>query len=258
MMIFKSIFYSFFILVFFIGCSSDEHKEEQHHEKEHIHWGYTGKGAPEHWGALKPEFAMCSKGKMQTPINIIPTKDVRLRPLHFDYQAPATTIINNGHSIQVNVAPGSTLRVNGVTYELKQFHFHTPSENHVVNHEFALEAHFVHATHNGDLAVVAVMFEEGRENRALQKIWSHFPKQKNKEIPINLSEREIFSLMPRIKDYFTFMGSLTTPPCSENVKWIVLKTPMSISSEQVHKFFRVFGHPNNRPIQPTNNRVIYE
>lgn len=239
------------------GCIN--HQENSEHEKSHeAHWGYEGKYSPSHWGEMKEQFAMCSKGKEQSPINIIPTEDVNLKALGFNYHTDSTDVINNGHTVQVNIASGSTVNINGVDYELKQFHFHTPSENNINGKRFPLEAHFVHAAKDGSLAVVAVMFEEGKENPIIGKIWSKFPLKENEKVSINLSSNDIKSIMPLNKDYYKFIGSLTTPPCSENVKWNVFKTSMTISKEQVKQFFDIFEHPNNRPIQDTNRRVISE
>lgn len=239
------------------GCAS--HNENMEHGKSHeAHWGYTGKHSPAHWGEMKEEFAMCSKGKMQTPINIVPTQDIDVKALGFDYKTTSTNVINNGHTVQVNIATGSTVNIDGVDYELKQFHFHTPSENNINGHKYALEAHFVHATKDGSLSVVAVMFEEGKENPILEKIWSKFPLKENHKVSIDLSTNDIKAIMPANKEYYKFMGSLTTPPCSQNVKWNVFKTSMTISKEQVKEFFDIFGHSNNRPLQDTNRRVILQ
>ena len=136
-----------------------EHKEgESHHE---VHWGYKGEAGPSHWGELKKEYHLCSTGKMQTPINIVATEDIALAPLEFNYHTASTDVINNGHTVQINIANGSSVTIEGKEYSLKQFHFHTPSENNINGHKYALEAHFVHAAKDGSLAVVAVMFEEG-------------------------------------------------------------------------------------------------
>lgn len=236
------------------GC--DSHNNMEHKASHEAHWGYTGEHSPAHWGEMKKEFAMCSKGKMQTPINIIPTQDIDITPLEFDYTTNSTNVVNNGHTIQVNVANGSSIMIDGKEFDLKQFHFHTPSENNINGKKFALEAHFVHVAKDGQLAVVAVMFKEGKSNPILEKIWSKFPLALNHKESIDLSSSDIKSLLPSNKEYYKFMGSLTTPPCSENVKWNVFKTAMTISKEQVKQFFATFGHSNNRPIQQTNNRVI--
>jgi len=239
----------FVILLFMIsGCSEHKH-----------HWGYEGETGPEHWGELKSDFEMCSEGEMQTPINIVPTKDIELSPLIFHYNTSSLNVIDNGHSVQVNMMPGSSVIIDGKTYELKQFHFHTPSENHINGKSFPLEAHFVHQAKDGSLAVVAVMFTYGKYNPVLGKIWAEFPKmKKGKKLGLYLSDRDIRALLPRYKSYYEFMGSLTTPPCSEGVKWVVLKHTMQVSREQLAAFYNLLGHANNRPIQPTNGREIWE
>ena len=243
------------------GCSettSAHTKAEAHHAK---HWGYTGDVAPSHWSELNKKFNMCSEGKSQSPINVVPTKDIDLPALNLNYSTGSKTIIDNGHTVQINIADGSVLKINGVDYKLKQFHFHTPSENNINGKSFPLEAHFVHATDDGKLAVVAVMFKEGAENKTLAKIWKKLPTLKEKEgteVKCGLTSDEVKSLMPTNKDYYKFTGSLTTPPCTENVKWFVYKTPLTVSKEQASKFTALFGHPNNRPIQALNNRTIEE
>jgi len=221
-------------------------------------WGYTGDTAPIHWGSLNKKFSICSNGKLQTPINIVPTKDIDLKPLKFDYNTNSTDVINNGHTIQVNIAGGSNLLIDGKKYELKQFHFHTPSENNINGQQYPLEAHFVHVSKDGKIAVVAVMFKNGEKNQILAKIWDKFPLKETQNVSINLSSNDIKNIMPKNKDYYKFVGSLTTPPCTEGVKWNVFKTVVTISKEQVKQFFDTFGHSNNRPIQNKNNRIIFK
>lgn len=197
-----------------------------------IHWGYLGEVALAHWGDLSKEFKMCKEGKVQSPINIVPTKDVDLKPLEIDYKTSAKSVVNNGHTIQINIKDGSTLKLDGKIYKLKQFHFHVPSENNINGDVFPLEAHFVHQSDDGSLAVVAVMFKEGKENVTLKKIWNHFDKLKEEgQVKCNLSSKDILALIPKDSQYYKFMGSLTTPPCSENVRWQVYKTPLSVSKD---------------------------
>ncbi len=230
------------------------------HKTEHAkHWGYTGDVAPKNWSELNPKFNMCSEGKQQSPINLVATSDIELPALDMNYTTGSKSIINNGHTVQVNITEGSTFTIGKDVYELKQFHFHTPSENNINAKSFPLEAHFVHATKEGKLAVIAVMFEEGEANPILAKMWKKFPKlEEGTEAKCGLTSDEVNALMPKNKDYYQFMGSLTTPPCSEEVKWHVYKTPLTISKEQVKQFFDIYGHTNNRPIQDTNKRVIEE
>ena len=240
------------------GCneSAPHVKAETHHAK---HWGYTAEVAPSHWSELKESFKMCSEGKSQSPINIVATSDIELPTLNLNYTTGSKSIIDNGHTVQVNIDDGSVLKIDGADYKLKQFHFHTPSENNINGASFPLEAHFVHATDDGKLAVVAVMFKEGTENATLAKIWKKLPVLKRgTEAKCGLTSDEVKSLMPTNKDYYKFTGSLTTPPCSENVKWHVYKTPLTVSKAQASAFTALFGHPNNRPIQDTNKRVIEE
>ncbi len=223
------------------------------------HWGYTGHEGPEHWGDLSPKFGMCKAGKNQSPINI--SKDVvvktdGLEKIKFNYNTRASEIINNGHTVQVNITDGSSIEIDGKTFELKQFHFHTPSENQIQDKNFPLEAHFVHAAKDGSLAVVAVLFEEGAENKILSKIWSKMPHKAGGSTPCVMPAKGFSMLLPENKSYYKFSGSLTTPPCSEGVRWMVLKGYSHISKAQTKEFFDLFGHANNRPVQPINARKV--
>ncbi len=247
------------------GCAEDSGKEpkvkiEEHSTKHetHKHWGYSGNVAPENWGKLDEKFKMCSEGKIQMPIDIRPTKDIDLPKLDLKYGAKSKSIINNGHTVQVNIDNGDTLTVDGNVYELKQFHFHTPSENHINGKSFPLEAHFVHSTKDGKLAVISVMFKEGAMNPTLTKIIKTFPLGENKSKKLELSKEYIDVMMPKDKDYYKTMGSLTTPPCSENVLWIIFKNPQTASKAQIEAMHKEINKDNNRPIQPTNGREIYE
>ncbi|WP_163338878.1 carbonic anhydrase [Desulfopila sp. IMCC35008] len=222
-----------------------------------IHWGYSGEGGPENWGKLAQEFALCSAGKNQSPVDIADMINGNLADLAFAYQASGTEVHNNGHAIQVNYQPGSTLTAGGSIFELKQFHFHSPSENTIAGKSFPLEAHFVHADTNGDLAVVAVMYEEGEQNAELDKAWTQMPTEAGQKAALKETV-DANKLLPEDKDYYYFNGSLTTPPCTEGVRWFVLKTSGSVSKEQVEKFAHVMHHPNNRPVQPLNARLINE
>jgi len=222
---------------------------------EAVHWGYTGHGSPDSWGEISPKYHTCSEGRNQSPVNVVSSLDADLEPIKLNYSKSSKDVVNNGHTIQVNMKSGDSMVVDGISFELKQFHFHTPSENHVDGKSFPLEAHFVHLDKDGNIAVLALMFEEGKENSELAKIWEKMPNEasgKNKLELKNIAS----ALLPKSKDYYRFNGSLTTPPCTEGVRWLVLKTPVTISKEQVEKFLHTMHHPNNRPIQPTNARLI--
>jgi carbonic anhydrase len=222
------------------------------------HWGYTGHTGPEHWGDISEKFHICSTGMNQSPINIIASFDADLPAIGFRYKSAPTEILNNGHTVQVNVADGSTMTIEGHTYTLKQYHFHTPSENHIGGKEFPLEAHFVHADAEGNLAVVGVMFEEGAENAELAKLWAHMPMEAGEHHTLTSTPEAVTGLLPSNGEYYRFNGSLTTPPCSEGVKWMVMKTPLNISKAQVEQFSHAIHGHNNRPIQPVNARVVAE
>ncbi len=225
---------------------------EAGHEK---HWSYEGDTAPAKWAELSEKNKMCGLGKTQSPINVTTTLDVDLEAIKPAYTSASKDVVNNGHTIQVNMDKGSTIDIDGVSFSLKQFHFHSPSENHIDGKSFPLEGHFVHLDADGNIAVVALMFEEGKANENIAKIWKKMPKELHQDNELKLANIAA-ELLPKNKDYYRFAGSLTTPPCTEGVKWLVLKTPVTISKEQVAQFLAVMHHPNNRPIQPTDARVI--
>jgi len=215
-------------------------------------WGYEGDHGPEHWGEFASE---CANGKNQSPVNIESATDADLKGLQFDYEGKVISLLNNGHTLQTSLEGSNTLKVDGKAFELKQFHFHTPSENHVDGKEYPLEAHFVHSDEQGNLAVVAVFFKLGESNSTLAKLLQNIP-SKDQNIAIKVPF-DADALIPSDKEYYRFSGSLTTPPCSEGVRWLVLKDVQSISPEQVKQFANVMGE-NNRPIQALNARVILE
>jgi carbonic anhydrase len=220
-----------------------------------VHWGYSGHEGPEHWGDLDPAFALCGTGKNQSPIDLSGFVEADLAPIAFEYGAGAQGAINNGHTIQANVAPGSRITVDGHGFELKQFHFHSPSENLVDGRSFPMEAHLVHADADGNLAVVAVLFEEGEANPAVAAVWEKMPAEAGGKAALETAA-DPQGLLPADRDYYRFNGSLTTPPCSEGVWWLVMKQPVTVSKEQIAAFEAVMHHPNNRPVQPANARPV--
>ena len=222
------------------------------------HWAYEGKEDPKHWGSVSPEFATCSQGHSQSPINIVNAKKADLPALQFNYNPVPLSIVDNGHTVMVNYAPGSTVTIGEKTYELKQFHFHHPSEEHVNGKHFDLVAHLVHTDSSGHNAVVAVLFKEGAtQSPLLDTLWKNISPEKGKVVEISSVSINVKDLLPEATGYYTFTGSLTTPPCTEGVTWYVLKTPQSISKAQVETFAKLYRH-DNRPIQPTNQREILE
>ncbi len=223
------------------------------------HWGYTGHEGPSNWGDLDSKYSMCKLGSSQSPINItsaVTIESSNLEKIAFNYKTGASSVVNNGHTIQVNIEDGSSIKIDGITFSLKQFHFHTPSENQIDGKHFPLEAHFVHASKDGKLAVVAVMFEEGKENSTIKKIWNKMPHKAGGNATCGLSSKTVKNMLPKDKSYYRFSGSLTTPPCSEGVRWMVLKNYATISKAQVKEFLHTMHHENNRPIQPVNARKV--
>ncbi len=219
-------------------------------------WSYSGKGGPSHWGSLKAEYTACSKGTRQSPINISKALGTELGPLKFKYRKSLSlTILNNGHAIQINQRKGSVLHLDGTEYDLLQIHFHSPSEHTIDNKSYPMEAHFVHRDKDGNLAVVGLMIGVGSHNTALDTIWPVLPKTKSKA-KLNI-KYEIAKLLPAGKSYYRYAGSLTTPPCTESVTWLVLKDTIEISKDQL-KSYRNILNKTNRPIQKRNNRLILD
>lgn len=237
--------------------TENENLAAQHGNDHEVHWGYEGAGGPEHWGDLKPEFQMCGAGMAQSPINIESTTSADLNPFQTDYKNTPLKIINNGHTIQVNYETPSTYMIDGKTYKLLQFHFHTPSEHNVNGYPFDMEVHLVHQNNDGQLAVLGVLMSRGDENPFIGKIWEHMPTEINVEQTISDVTINAGELLPDDKSYYHYYGSLTTPPCSEGVNWTVLKNPIHLSREQVQAFANLIGE-NARPVQPVNNRFILQ
>jgi len=223
------------------------------------HWSYEGEDGPERWGEIAEQYRMCSEGWNQSPIDITVDIHAGLPELIFDYHSSDLRAINNGHTIQQNVQPDSFLTITGrdAPYELKQFHFHSPSEHKIAGLSYAMELHFVHKSEKGALAVVGVMIDEGDEHPVLSKLWSWMPEHagETSEQAIGIEET---NLLPPTREYFAYSGSLTTPPCTEGIVWIVLKNPIEASAEQIARFKERVGQATNRPIQPHNARLILD
>jgi carbonic anhydrase len=220
------------------------------------HWAYDGEGGPAAWGRMKPEFAACSAGKRQSPIDIREGLKLSLDPVAFDYQPSSFKVQDNGHTIQVNLAAGNSIEVLGQRFELVQFHFHRPSEESIDGRRFDMVAHFVHKSLEGRLAVVAVLIERGGAQGQLQQVWNNLPLEKGDTVSAR-GTLDLERLLPSDRGYFTYMGSLTTPPCSEGVLWMVMKQPLQASADQLGVFARLYPM-NARPIQSASGRLIKE
>jgi carbonic anhydrase len=220
------------------------------------HWDYKGAAGPAAWGGLKPEFATCATGQRQSPIDIRGGLAVDLEPVRFEYQASRFAVVDNGHTVQVNLAPGNMIDVGGKRFELLQFHFHRPSEERIDGRQFEMSLHLVHKDEQGKLAVVALLFEKGPVHPVLQKVWNNLPLERNEEAQAR-TPLELNDLLPADRRYFTYMGSLTTPPCSEGVQWIVMRQPVTLTPEQIDIFARIYPM-NARPIQQIAGRRIIQ
>jgi carbonic anhydrase len=221
------------------------------------HWSYTGPTDPAKWGTLDKEYSSCALGKTQSLIDIRDdvAKKTDLPAINFDYQAATLKIIDNGHTIQIDYAPGSFITVAGKQYELLQFHFHKPSEEKLNGKSYDMVAHLVHKDRDGKLAVVAVLLAKGGANSLIKTLWDNLPKEKETETVVDAVKINVADLLPGNKAFYTFAGSLTTPPCSEGVTWFVLKNPTSISADEIARFARSYPM-NARPVQPLNGREV--
>jgi carbonic anhydrase len=218
------------------------------------HWAYGGEGGPQAWGGLQPEFMKCATGTRQSPIDIRGGIAVDLEPVVFDYRASSFSVIDNGHTVQVNVGGGNSIVSGGRRYDLVQFHFHRPSEERIDGRQFDMVAHLVHKDSEGRLAVVAVLLDRGSIQPLVQTVWNNLPLEKNEEVSTR-AVIDLNHLLPPDRRYYTYMGSLTTPPCSEGVLWLVLKQPVPISPEQIEIFSRLYPM-NARPVQSASGRMI--
>jgi len=241
-------------IVFCIAIAPPISRAQESHPP---HWAYEGSEGPEQWGSLDPAFATCQMGHNQSPIDISHPKLADLPELKFDYNAVPLSIVDNGHTIQINYAPGSTLTVGNKIYSLKQFHFHHPSEEAINGKGFDMVAHLVHADAEGQLAVVAILFKAGAPNPLLETLWRNIPSEKGKTVESSAVSVNIKDLLPSQHGYYTYRGSLTTPPCTEGVTWYVLKSTTSLSNEQLAAFGKVYSH-NNRPTQKLAQREVLE
>ncbi|WP_448560681.1 carbonic anhydrase [Trichothermofontia sp.] len=219
------------------------------------HWGYTGELAPEHWGELSTEYQACQWGTHQSPIDLAGAIAADLPPIHLNYQATPLRIVNNGHTIQVNYRSGSTLTIGDRTFELVQFHFHHPSEHRVQGQAADMELHLVHRSASGALAVVGVLLTSGAENLALKPIFAAMPDRPGPEQVLPQVTLNAQDLLPQNLASYRYFGSLTTPPCFEEVTWIVLQQPVTLSVAQIRQFAKLFPG-NARPVNALNQRFL--
>lgn len=235
----------------FLTVTAVSHIKADANEPE---WTYGGTNNPTRWGELNPDFRLCGQGRNQSPINI-DGSSTGVRPrIQFNYQPTPLEVENNGRTIEIPYRPGSWVIIDGRRYDLLQFHFHTPSEHQVNGISYAMEAHLVHRNNAGNIAVIGVFIQEGEENDFLEQIWEILPETvgTNEEEDISINVRD---LLPGDEAHYNYRGSLTTPPCSQNVVWTVLEMPIEASAEQIDRFTEIY-QVNARPIQNINGRRI--
>jgi carbonic anhydrase len=243
------------LLVLVSVIFAQETEETAEATEETVHWEYEGEHGAEHWGEMGDEFALCGTGLAQSPIDITGETEVGLSDIDFAYSQTALNIFNNGHTIQVNVDAGSSITYNGIRYDLLQFHFHHPSEHTVDGAAAPMELHLVHRDPNsGNLAVVGVMLVEGESSNAdFDSIFANLPAEESD--PTAMGNIVLNNLLPESHLFSTYNGSLTTPPCNEIVRWLVLDASVTVSAEQIEAFGAIF-EMNARPVQPLNGRDL--
>lgn len=219
-------------------------------------WSYQGETGPQAWGSLRPEYSLCAKGERQSPIDLRDGLAVDLEPIGFHYRPGEFSVIDNGHTVKVKLAPGSHIELGGRRFELQHFQFHRPSEHRIDGRQFEMSLHLMHRDPEGRLAVVAVQLGRGAAQQAMQTVLNNLPLERNQEararVPLNPGE-----LLPEDRRYYTYMGSLSTPPCTEGVQWVVLRQPVSAAPEQIDIFSRLYPL-NARPVQNAAGRRILQ
>jgi carbonic anhydrase len=263
--LFRSLAYGIVILAI-TSCTGEEPTSEDRGADHAVHWGYEASDGPAVWGSMNPDWALCAQGIEQSPIDLTNAMHTELSPMELDLlsgqelevlnHAGVIDALDNGHTIQINAETGETLTVGDQSYSLVQFHFHAPSEHTVDGKHYPMELHFVHAAHDGALAVLGVMLDEGATNPGIAPLWSQLSAAPNATtigMPTDFAEH----IFPNVgTGFYHYDGSLTTPPCSEGVKWYIRKTPTTLSNEQIAAFSEVYDH-NNRPVQALNERTLY-
>ena len=244
--------------IFFAIASCVNSYAESCHAPSHsdqAEWGYGVENGPAVWGKLSPEYALCAVGTHQSPIDLVNPTSAALPAIAFNYQPTTLHIHNNGHTIEVASSAENWIEVDSTRYELLQFHFHAPSEHTVAGQPFAMEMHIVHQSEDGTLAVIGVLIGRGSEHAAFNSLWAHLPSTPSAEQHIEQVSVDAGDLLPSARSSYRYDGSLTTPPCSEGVKWFVLTTPIELSEAQIAAFTAIVNG-NNRPVQPLNERQL--
>ena len=237
-----------------MNCNKTENKAAQHIET--VCWGYETENGPDVWARLSSEYGLCGSGVHQSPIDLVNPTPAKLPAITFNYQSTFLNIHNTGNTIEVVYPEGSWIEVDETKYHLIQFHFHAPSEHTVSGNLYDMEMHLVHESEDGTLAVIGVLIENGRTNTALAPFWHYLPSAPGESTQMKGVILNAANLLPSTKHAYRYIGSLTTPPCSEGVKWFVLTTPIEMSHSQIAAFKAIL-YGNNRPVQPLNGRELF-
>jgi len=242
--------FSIFLIVLLGGCAPAAEPAA------HPHWTYEGEEGPSHWDELDASYAACGTGKTQSPIDIVNPTEQDLTNISFHYQPSKVNILNNGHTVQVNYDTGSYIELEGVRYDVAQFHYHAPSEHTVNGESFPAEIHIVHKNADGNLAVVGILLKVGSENSAFAPFINNLPASET-EVKDAGGKVDAAGFLPEVQTTYRYDGSLTTPPCSEGVKWLLMTTPVELSAKQLTTLAGIFEN-NNRPVQPLGDRTPIE
>lgn len=245
---------------------STVHSPPAEHGGGPVHWSYGEDDGPASWATLSSDYGTCASGREQSPIDIaaiatgdlVPSgkKNYQAATLKIIRHEHVTDVINNGHTIQINYDEGSNLQLGAVSYELKQYHFHAPSEHTIEGRHFPMEMHLVHQSAAGELAVLGVLIEQGDHNPAFEPVWANLPDEAGEEVHHEHLAVNVDDLLPANHNTYRYRGSLTTPPCSEGVSWLLAVEPIALSANQIAAFTAIF-QGNNRPVQPLNDRTVF-
>lgn len=221
-------------------------------------WSYDGDTGPEHWGRLRPEWKLCVDGKQQSPIDVAGGIAVDLEPPRFDYRPTRFRITDTGRTLKVDVGAGMGVEIRGQRYELEHLQFHRPSVERVGGQASAMTVHFHHRAADGRIAIVAVLLERGEMPHPLvQTLWNSLPLERGGHYEPPSATIDPATLIPADPSHYLYLGSLVTPPCTEGVTWVVMKSALTLSDDQLAIFARLYPR-NGRPLQPRNGRIVLE
>lgn len=231
---------------------------------EKVHWGYEADNGPSRWGELNADWVLCAEGKHQSPIDLTGAKQENLEQMKLSipvmdlkivHQKEVLELLDNGHTIQINHDKGGTLEIGNEIYGMLQGHFHSPSEHTVNGRHYPMEMHLVFSSKDKKLAVIGLFIEEGQHNSTIDIILSNLPKETGQEVHHENVQVSFLNLLPKNQETYRYQGSLTTPPCYEDVRWFLFVEPIQLSSKQIKAFQKKF-YGNNRPPQPLNDRTL--